>query len=48
MFPNQIKLTVSIGVTEYKVFENIETLLTRADKALYTAKENGKDRAFKL
>lgn len=41
-----IKLTMSAGVTEYKKPEPIEETLKRADKALYLAKEQGRDRVI--
>lgn len=37
------KVTISIGVTEYRPKETLKDLLTRADYALYSAKENGRD-----
>lgn len=37
------KITVSIGVTSYKLSETIENLISRADKALYEAKVSGKN-----
>lgn len=37
-------ITVSIGVTEYVVDEEIENLISRADKALYEAKETGRNK----
>ena len=40
-FPN---VTVSIGVAEIKENEEFERLLNRVDKALYNAKNNGRDR----
>ena len=39
-----IKYTVSIGVTTKDKKENIEKLIQEADKALYRAKENGRDK----
>ncbi len=40
-----IRITVSIGVTSLESLDrNIESLLKRADKALYTAKNNGRNR----
>ena len=40
----EIALTVSIGVAQYKVHrEDWQTLLSRADAALYWAKNNGRD-----
>lgn len=37
-------LTASLGVTQYKDGESMTQLLTRADKALYLAKTNGRNR----
>ena len=39
-----IRLTVSIGMTIYRLNESIDDLLTRADTAMYNAKSAGKDR----
>ena len=40
-----MRFTVSIGITILQEDDqNIEGLLTRADKALYTAKESGRNR----
>lgn len=39
-----IKFTVSIGVVEMQQKESLESALSRADKALYTAKRNGRNR----
>lgn len=39
-----ISLTISMGVAQYKIHrEDWQTLLSRADKALYQAKHNGRD-----
>ncbi|MDH3352840.1 MAG: GGDEF domain-containing protein [Nanoarchaeota archaeon] len=38
------KVTISIGVTEYKARDNMERMIKRADKALYISKENGRNR----
>lgn len=40
----EVKATVSIGVTRYDPVENVEKALSRADKALYVAKNNGRNR----
>jgi diguanylate cyclase (GGDEF)-like protein len=41
----KIVVTVSIGVAQYKIHEEgWQTLLARADAALYEAKNNGRDR----
>lgn len=39
-----LSVTVSIGVATYREGDDAETLLRRADRALYEAKENGRDR----
>ena len=39
-----IPLTVSIGVAQYHTQDSIESLLHRADKAMYRAKESGRNR----
>ena len=39
----QIAVTMSIGATQYKPGDTIETLIQRADEALYLAKKSGKD-----
>jgi len=38
------KITCSFGVTEYINSEKLDDILLRADKALYNAKESGRDR----
>lgn len=38
------KLTVSLGITLIKKHENIQESIQRADEALYTSKENGRNR----
>ncbi|HTZ42001.1 MAG TPA: GGDEF domain-containing protein [Candidatus Omnitrophota bacterium] len=43
-FLKKYKLTVSGGITQYKDKENKLKFKTRADKALYVAKEGGRDR----
>ena len=43
-FLKKYKLTVSIGVTEYSSKDTIKKMIKRADKALYEAKKNGRDR----
>ncbi len=40
----KIKLTVSIGITAFVKSEDLELLLSRADRALYEAKQAGRDR----
>ena len=42
-FVNDIKLTLSIGVAEYKAHDTPESWISRADEALYKAKENGRN-----
>ncbi|MGH1461540.1 MAG: diguanylate cyclase [Neptuniibacter sp.] len=38
-----LKSSVSIGITEYKTGDTVESLMTRADEALYKAKRQGKN-----
>ncbi len=40
---DKIDVTMSVGSTKYKKLDTPETLLARADKALYKAKSNGKN-----
>ncbi|WP_457567202.1 sensor domain-containing diguanylate cyclase [Desulfurobacterium sp.] len=47
-FPIDRKITISLGVTEYKYEDTIDTILARADRALYLAKESGRNRVCKL
>jgi diguanylate cyclase len=37
------KVTISIGMTEFFEADDIESVIVRADKALYAAKENGRN-----
>ncbi|CAN0472955.1 unnamed protein product, partial [Hapterophycus canaliculatus] len=41
-------VTVSMGVTEYQTGDAPETVIARADRALMTAKENGRNRVVQL
>lgn len=43
IFPNTDSLTTSFGVSTYKQGDTINQLISRADIALYTAKDNGKN-----
>lgn len=43
-----IKFTVSIGISEFKSEQNIDEVISEADKALYRAKETGKNRVVKF
>jgi diguanylate cyclase (GGDEF)-like protein len=40
----QYRITASIGITEYKVGEEIQQTMDRADKALYDAKRTGRNK----
>jgi diguanylate cyclase (GGDEF)-like protein len=42
--PEKFRITISVGVTEYQPNEFIQDAINRADKALYRAKANGRDR----
>jgi len=47
-FPTVGQITSSFGVTEFKVeTDNVESLMDRVDKALYLAKEYGRNRVEK-
>jgi len=43
-FVDGLKVTCSFGVSEFKDSDNGQTILKRADDALYKAKENGRNR----
>ena len=43
----KIPTTISLGVTQYLQEESVDAMLSRVDKALYTAKHNGRDRTEK-
>ncbi len=43
LWPKALKVTVSTGVTQLKEHESIRTAIKRADKALYQAKDNGRN-----
>lgn len=42
--PPTFRMTISVGVTEYKANEFIQQAINRADTALYRAKANGRDK----
>jgi len=44
-FPQIGKVTISCGYTSYSPYENFSTIFDRADKALYFAKENGRNQS---
>lgn len=41
---NKFNITVSIGLTEYANSEELDCIMQRADKALYTAKDTGRNK----
>ncbi|MDZ7830717.1 MAG: diguanylate cyclase [Desulfobacterales bacterium] len=45
---NDSKVTVSIGVTEYTDTDSVSDLVKRADRAMYIAKQNGRNRIAHL
>ncbi len=44
LFPKDIKITCSFGVTEYRIGDTEFEIVERVDKALYKAKNNGKNK----
>jgi two-component system cell cycle response regulator len=40
-------ITISIGVAQYQSEEALETFVSRADQALYQAKEQGRNRVVR-
>ncbi len=44
--PSMIKMTISIGITERNPNESLDDWLQRTDKAMYRAKENGRNCLF--
>ena len=44
--PSMLKMTISIGITERKSNESLDDWLQRTDKAMYRAKENGRNCLF--
>ncbi len=44
VFPHFMQVTASIGLTAFEAGDDSDTLLNRADRALYAAKRNGRDR----
>ena len=45
--PNEtVHITVSVGVTQYEPEEKLKAFVKRTDKAMYSAKKEGKNRVF--
>lgn len=45
-FTNNIKITISIGITDIKENDTLESLMLRVDELLYLAKEGGRNRCM--
>ncbi len=43
-FKKNIKIKISLGITQYKINDSKESILKRVDNALYKAKKNGRNR----
>lgn len=43
-YQKKIHITISVGVTQYRENENLDTFINRADIALYRAKQLGRNR----
>ena len=43
-YPDIPSQTVSVGVTQARLYDTIDSLCTRVDSALYKAKQDGKNR----
>jgi diguanylate cyclase (GGDEF)-like protein len=41
-----VHMTVSIGIAQYKPQEDVEAFIRRVDRLMYQAKKNGKDRVY--
>jgi diguanylate cyclase (GGDEF)-like protein len=39
----EVKITISIGVTEYQPKEELSTFIQRADRAMYRSKQKGRN-----
>jgi diguanylate cyclase (GGDEF)-like protein len=45
VFTKNLKVTISLGISQYKSKDDTNTIFKRADNALYKAKENGRNRS---
>jgi diguanylate cyclase (GGDEF)-like protein len=45
-FPDGVRLTISLGVAEYRPGESLEDWLTRVDQAMYAAKRGGRNKTM--
>lgn len=46
VFPMQLKVTASFGATQYKLCEEMEDMIKRADELLYKSKKSGKNKVW--
>jgi len=45
---NELRVTISIGVAQYRIGESTDDTLARAEQALHLAKQSGRDRVEKI
>ena len=46
--PKEERITLSFGVTQFREGDDMDTIMTRVDKALYRAKDTGRDRSVRI
>ena len=44
----KLTFTISVGLAEFNLNESLESLLSKADKAMYRAKESGRNKVVSI